>query len=574
VNLRCPHAPPCPGCPRIGEAYADGLADKRASAARELTSYPELAATVLEPPLGASTLEGYRVRAKLVTDNQSRLGLFAAATHDVVDIPRCLVLAPALSEVAEALRRALPLPLALSGVDLRLVDRGVLATLIVERAPDPARLARVVQELRTRAPRLVGVALSERDPDAVQMLGRGPELVWGSGQEPHHLAPEAPWHYAVPGAFTQAHPAQAARLHAHVERALERALGGLRARRVLELYAGSGALALRLAARGAQVTAVERFEPALRLVREAAKAQSLTLELRAEDALRFLQQRTGDPGVDAAIVNPPRRGLEPAVRRGLGALAPRVLVYVSCEPRTLARDLAHLARLGLVATSVLPLDMIPLSDALECCALLVPGAPPAPRVLFEDERAIALEKAPFESVTLDPTGAPSLALRAQRTLGHAQLTALHELEHDVSGVCWFAKEPAAAPELARALASAELRFVALASGVSHKKGRVERRAAGRLRYVRRSVLGGHSLLDVFVAGSERAELRRLLASIGHAVLGDPQHGKSASNRHFEHRHGLDRPFLHLAAVSAEALGAGVIEAPLSADLAPVLVRLE
>ena len=575
MSIRCPHAPPCPGCPLIHQPYATGLADKRARAAELFASYPELAAITLDASLGADPIVDYRVRAKLVSDGRARLGLFAAGTHDVVDIPHCLVLAPELRTAAEQVRRSLPLPLPISGVDLRQVDRGVLLTLISEGEPEPSALEATRTIVRERVPALIGLSVSPRDPEAVQMLGRGPERVWGSDKEPHHLAPDAPWHYAVPGAFTQAHAGQAARLHAHVEAALERELGGLAGRRVLELYAGSGALALRLSARGAVVTAVERYEPALELLAEAARAQSLTLSLAAEDAARFLARHAAQSGFDAVIVNPPRRGLEPAVRRALGALAPKALVYVSCEPRTLTRDLAHLARLGLAARSVLPLDMIPLSDAIECCALLAPSAPPAPRVLFEDEHTLALDKPPFED---SEGGDDSLAARARRGLGYPDLTLLIALERDVSGVCWFAKTRDAAAGLRQEVARAELTFSALVSGICHKKGKVEGRGKAqqsRLRYVRRGVLSGHSRLDVFVDPGSLGELRRLLAAVGHPVLGDERHGKTVTNRYFEYRHGLDRPLLHCARLRlARPEKPLEIEAPLSADLAHVLGRLE
>ncbi|MET0412165.1 MAG: hypothetical protein ABW217_12765, partial [Polyangiaceae bacterium] len=313
----------------------------------------------------------------------------------------------------------------------------------------------------------------------------------------------------------------------------------------------------------------------LELLAEAARAQSLPLSLAAEDAARFLGRHEGRGGFDAVIVNPPRRGLEPAVRRALAGLAAKALIYVSCEPRTLARDLAHLARLGLRAERVLPLDMIPLSDAIECCALLAPAAPPAPRVLFEDELTLALDKAPFEDAC---QGADSLAARARQTLGHPELTPLVALERDVSGVCWFAKTPTAAANLREAVTRAELSFSALVSGISHKKGKIDGRRKAQqtgLRYVRRSVQSGHSLLEVLVDPTSVRELRRLLASIGHPVLGDDRHGKAVTNRYFEHRHGLDRPLLHCARLRLELpRGTLEIEAPLSADLAHVLGRLE
>src|SRR5690606_18549728 len=159
-------------------------------------------------------------------------------------------------------------------------------------------------------------------------------------------------------------------------------LGGLGGSRLLELYAGSGALALRLAARGASLTAVEAFAPAVERLALAAREQGLAVEARAADAEVFLRERAqangapASPAFDAVLVDPPRRGLAPKVRAAVAALAPRRISYVSCEPQTLARDLAHFRLLGYGAESLEAFDMIPWSDAVEVLALLAPMPPP------------------------------------------------------------------------------------------------------------------------------------------------------------------------------------------------------
>ena len=347
--------------------------------------------------------------------------------------------------------------------------------------------------------------------------------------------------------------------------ALAEALGGLAGKRVLELYAGSGALALALAARGAHVHAVERFEPALARLREAASAQGLQIELSAADAAHHLAARRD--ALDAIVVNPPRRGLEPRVRERIAELAPKALAYVSCEPETLARDVAHLTRLGLAAERLLPIDMIPLSEAVECFTLLTPAPPPRLRVVYEDEQTLAVDKPAFESLARGSAALARLA-GAQRP----RLTPLVSPPAWASGVAWLAKGDAPAREL---LATAEVRAVVLAHGITHKKGRIVRpRRAGppaRLRYVRRSVALGHSVLEVLTDASSVGELGRLLASVGHPLLGDWGARSAASSRHFFHRHGLDRPFLHVEAVESTTAR---FAAPLAADLEAVLYSLE
>jgi 23S rRNA (uracil1939-C5)-methyltransferase len=89
---------------------------------------------------------------------------------------------------------------------------------------------------------------------------------------------------------------------------------------------------------------------------------------RAGDVRRFLAGAGEEP--DAVVVNPPRDGLHPDVVSGLVALAPSRIVYVSCNPSTLARDLARFAEGGLRARSVRPVDMFPHTPHVECVTVL------------------------------------------------------------------------------------------------------------------------------------------------------------------------------------------------------------
>jgi 23S rRNA (uracil1939-C5)-methyltransferase len=573
----CPHAPRCPGCPLIGKPYEAGLRIKSAQLTRALGRYSDVGRAEPEPIAGASSIVGYRVRAKLVADAEGRLGLFAAGTHE------CRVLTSELFEAAAALRALLPLEVPVAGVDLRLTDRGVLVCLITDGQPKPEALARTRQRVLGQVPRVVGLALNVRRPGAVQLLGPEQVVLAGAEAEPHHLTSDGPWHYASHGAFTQVHPEQTTRLHERIERAIEVHLGALRDRRVLELYAGSGALGLRLAAKGARVTAVETFEPALRRLGWAARDQSLPVETFAEDAEDFLARK--DPAAsnfDVVLVNPPRRGLSPDVRTALAASSAKLLVYVSCNPETLARDLSHLGLIGWHTTSLAAFDLIPLSDSLETLAILTPDSPPAPRIVFEDAQSIALFKLPFEPTTPQGQSAHSLLARARRTLGLPELTPIHGLDLGTSGVCWFARQPSGVPSLARALARGQKTYLSLARGVLHKKGKISRPLldAGKprqavTRYRRTDIIGGHSLLELQPEHGRKHQLRRHLASLGHPILGDTRYGQPATNRHFEHRHGLDRPFLHCASLRL-MLGSEPIhiEAELPGDLQAVLASLD
>jgi len=576
----CPHAGQCPGCPLIGQPYAQGLQLKAQRLAAALGRHPELRTLEALPVQGADAITDYRVRAKLVVDRAGHLGLFAAGSHEVVDTPGCRILAPALQAAAAALRALLPLEVPLAGVDLRASDAGVLLCLILDGPAAAEALERSAERVWSRVPGLVSLAASVRPPGAVQLLGQGLRVLRGPATARHHLGRAEPWHFASHGAFTQVHPEQTSRLHQRLEAALATRLGSLSGRRVLELYAGSGALGLRLAARGAHVTAVESYAPALAQLSEAARAQALSVETRALTAEAFLAQ-PAPGGFDALIVNPPRRGLSPAVRSAIARLGAGLIAYISCEPETLARDLQHFRQLGWATAQLAPFDLIPLSEALETLVLLEPAGLPAPRVLFEDEHSCALYKPAFEPTTPHGSAAGSLLERARQTLAVPELTPVQSLDFGTSGVCWFARRPDQVTALAGALELGDRRYLALVRGVTRAKGKIDRplREAGQqlaasTRYRRLEVIGGHSLLELRCEPGLEHQARRHLSSIGHPILGDERYGQLSANQHFEHRHGLDRTFLHCVRVRLE-LPSGPCEAQaeLAGDLEAVLASL-
>jgi 23S rRNA (uracil1939-C5)-methyltransferase len=442
---------------------------------------------------------------------------------------------------------------------------------------------------------VASVALSRRRPGSVQLLGVDHELLLG----PAELRAQNPgargYHYAAHGAFRQVH-ADTAR--AIAERVLEQARSQARAARgplrVLELYAGSGALALALAEQGAEVCAVESFEPACVRLGRAAGEQGLPVEVRPGDAAEALRALAAQAArFELVIVNPPRRGLDLDVRRLLARLSPERLIYVSCQPATLARDLAHLARCGLRATALEPFDMMPLTDQVETLASLEPGPVPAPIVVAVEARGsareqnqaqgrlIALNKPPHEPTTPQGEHASSLLTRLQALPGYERAVPLHRLDVGTSGVCLFARAPEQAGALSAALAEAHKSYLALVKGVVHKRGRIERPLVedgrtleARTRYQRLSVVRGHSLVRVEIETGRTHQIRRHFAGIGHPVIGDGRYGDRATLTHFAMRHGLDRPFLHCARIGLSLPhGELVAEVPLAPDLAQVLESL-
>ncbi|WP_169791577.1 pseudouridine synthase [Sandaracinus amylolyticus] len=589
----------CPGCPRIGVVEETQRAEKRAQVEHALQRFAELARVTIDEVPRAEPPLRYRTRAKLMVQGTS-LGLFREGTHDVVDTVDCPVLAPAVHEVAARVRALLDDPPRDAGAVLRASDRGgALAAVDLREVVDAG-----VAGLRGHASVLVTFALdrevSEREARAaadavrngcasvasvaINLRGRGPQvlgaetrLVWGPGELRDRIAPGAPWTLATHGSFVQAHRGVAAAMHDAIVAALEGAP------RVIELFAGSGALALRLASSGARVHAIEAFAPAIENAKRAADAQrigGLSIEIGDATAALVAMAARGERA-DAIVLDPPRRGVPPELRAAIAALAPARVVYVACDPETLARDLAHLARLGLAARRLSPYDLMPQSAHVETIAWLEPSAPPPVRVLHEDERLIVIDKDPHEPTTPHPEHPISALARVRALPGAEHAVPVHRLDAGTSGVCLFARRPEHVEPFARALATGRKRYLALVRGVTHGKGIVRRalREEGRdlpstTRFTRRAIVGGHSLVRAAPDEGRTHQIRRHLASIGHPLLGDARYGHAPSNRHLWERAALDRPFLHCERIEL-ALESGplVLESGLPADLALVLERL-
>jgi 23S rRNA (uracil1939-C5)-methyltransferase len=576
--LDCPKQTRCPGCPLGAEPYEAGLASKGRGLQTALSPYPSLTPELGEPR-AASPTQHYRLRAKLVSRGRS-LGLFERGSHTVIDVTDCRVLSPALTLTSEALRRLLPLPL--HGADLRETSEGVLLSLLTEQPNARHALERAARELVERGEAL-SVAIALRQDGDVRLLAGEPQVVVGAKTARHRLADDEPYAYAAHGGFVQAHAKQASYVQAELARGLRERLGDGARPAVLELFAGNGSLALALSRTGAQVTAVEAYAPAIALAERAALEQGLALRAVAGDATRFMQTSPGQR-FDAVIVNPPRRGLDAELRRAIGRTAPRVLAYVSCNPHTLARDAWHLQRLGLNLVHAEPLDMIPWSDALEALAWFSPQTPPAPRVLHQDDDFLAVEKAPHEAVNSATANTPSLTARVRRLAGCQQARALDAWGEGVSGVCWFAKHAAAAARSRQATCGpgqqrSERTLLVLARGNLRKQGTITRRAgettgAGS-RYKKQGDVGRHALLRVTSTDVAEAGTLRDFASISHPVLGDASLGDRASNQFLEHRHGLDRAFVHCASSSlwVDAKTQLAAHSELAPDLARVLASL-
>ena len=360
----CLHAERCGGCAYQGLGYEDQLRLKRDILAETLRRAGAPFEGRIE--VAPSPEEGWRTRASFHFEEHAatlRLGLYEEGSHTVVDLEHCLQLSPGLNDVARGLKQALDsrrdLWPVLRGLHLAAgTENGCVATLAVRL---PAGEVAQLLSVRAAAPGLTGFAAlaEEGDQPAFVMLHGSPRL--GHRVVDLQLTSHA-------RAFFQANRFQVDGL---VRTVLELLPGEGPS---LDLYAGVGLFALPLVARGQAVRAVESDEPAVDDARENARRLGLTgLRIDRGDVRATLAALPREEG-EQIVLDPPRTGAGKGVVELVAARRPRTIVYVSCDPPTLGRDLAHFARLGYRADALRAFDMFPDTFHLETVVRLVPQA--------------------------------------------------------------------------------------------------------------------------------------------------------------------------------------------------------
>lgn len=368
----CPHRPPCDGCPRFGQA---GLAPAISSRLELLTA----AASSRLLPVRRGEARAYRQRARLAvrgTRGAPKIGLFQAHSHHIVDIPACVIHHPVINETALTVKRALR-------------DTGIAPYNDVQHS-GLVRYLQFVVERATERVQLVVVCNSEspREAEALfdalgQRLGERAHSLWFNGNTARANTILGPtWQrlsgppattetlrgvsvFYPPGAFGQA--------NLHLFDAILERIGAWvpDQRRVVEYHAGVGAIGLSLAERARAIDFVEiapggiaGLELGLAHLEPEIRARASLHAGAAGDYCQLLDR------AEVVIVDPPRKGLGSALIRGLCAMPPERLIYVSCSLDSFERDTRALLDSGRFALSMLePYELFPFTEHVELLAL-------------------------------------------------------------------------------------------------------------------------------------------------------------------------------------------------------------
>jgi 23S rRNA (uracil1939-C5)-methyltransferase len=396
----CRHFPRCGGCQTLDIAYPEQLLRKGEEVRRHFADWPGLPVQAVIP---SPRTRGYRHKVQLPfglerpAPGQRRavaLGCFEAGSHRVVDQAECLVQEPGLSRAAWAVRDwavadAVPIYREESGegwLRYLLLRRGaatgeVILGLVTNGSGGlpSAHLEDLVSRCRRalaagpEGGELVGVVQNANTRRDNVVLGREERVLWGRGHLRERLGP---FLFSVGvSTFFQVNPHQSPRLY---DLAVEALPAGKPA---LDLYCGIGSISLWASRRASEVVGVEENPASVESARAAARENAVAnvsflsgdvsavlADLAGEAPRPGGRRFAGDRRFAGAIVDPPRKGLEPAVRESLARLGLERLVYVSCYPATLARDARALAG-AFRLREIIPVDMFPHTRHVECVAV-------------------------------------------------------------------------------------------------------------------------------------------------------------------------------------------------------------
>ena len=367
----CPDFPECGGCQLLTMAYPAQLAWKERHLAEVLRRIGDIE-PVIDPIIGMDQPWHYRNKMTYPV-NRGKLGLYQRSSHHIVEISDCQVHPPAVGEVLEIIRRHLER--GLSSYD-EIEHRGGLRHVMIRYAfernqmmvvlvtCDKTDLSALLNDL-SQLSAITTIVENKNCTRGNRILGDKNIVHYGAGVIEEDLADDV--FLINPHSFYQVNTIQLKKLYRTVSEMAD--LKGHEL--VYDIYAGLGTIGSYLSRRAGRVVSIEVVPQAIQAGLATAKLnQRHNMEFilgKAEDVMATLNQQGQKP--DLVVVDPPRKGLDNKLIDSLLAVKPDKLIYVSCKPSTLARDLKKLSRIYQVGR-IQPVDLFPHTTHVETVVLM------------------------------------------------------------------------------------------------------------------------------------------------------------------------------------------------------------
>lgn len=381
VDPPCPYVNQCGGCQIQHIDYKAQLNYKRDFVQSAMDRIGKIEADVL-PTLGMDDPFRYRNKGQYPvggTTDQPKIGFFKARTHEVIDVDVCRLQSTSADKAVDIIRQELPKlgwPIYnekthkgfLRHVLIRTAYKtGDMMVVFVVKGNKLRGAQPLIDRLLNEVPEIKSIILNENKSKGNRVLGFTNKTIWGDNKITDYI--EDLSFEISPLSFFQVNPVQTEKLY---RTALDYAeLTGEET--VFDIYCGIGSISLFLAQKAKQVVGVEIVEDAIKDAQANAKRNGLdNTEFHTGAAEKVIPElyKKGYKA-DVVVVDPPRKGCDEIVLKTIADMAPKRVVYVSCKPSTLARDLRILEDLGYKTVKVQPVDMFPHTGHVETCVQLI-----------------------------------------------------------------------------------------------------------------------------------------------------------------------------------------------------------
>ncbi len=378
VEPSCPVFGKCGGCSLLNCNYGFQLELKRKSVSDAIRRIGGFYETVVRPCIGSEPNQGYRNKAQYpVADTEMRLGFgfYAPHSHRVVPFEECCLQNPLLNEIAAQIgnwanEAGITAYNEESGkgclrhIYVRSGKTEVMAILVA--AFRPKEISALADKLREKFPNLVGLVLNINSKKTNTILGEKQDIIWGRDyifDTIGHIRYKINYK-----SFYQVNPYTTEKLYACTKELC--ALTG--SETVFDLYCGAGSIGLYLADKAKKVIGIEIIPEAVENAKENARINGIeNAEFYCGKAEELCpKMAAGSARADVVVLDPPRKGCDHKLLEAAAKLDPERIVYVSCNPSTMARDCALLRELGYEMRDITPFDQFPHTAHVECVVLM------------------------------------------------------------------------------------------------------------------------------------------------------------------------------------------------------------
>ncbi len=382
VTAPCGVARQCGGCQLQAMNYAEQLNFKQNKVANNLQRIGKVTDYVMEPIIGMDEPFRYRNKAQFPVGRNKNgkliAGFYAGHTHAIIENEDCLLGVPENKDILDIVLKYMEEchvepydEVNHNGVVRHIFIRkgfftGEIMVCLVCNAKKLPHTDKLIEGL-CKIPGMTGIFVNVNKEKTNAILGSELIKLWGQDYITDTIGDIA---YRIsPMAFYQVNPIQTAKLYG---KALE--FAGLTGEEtVWDIYCGIGTISLFLAKKAKKVYGIEIIPEAIENAKENAKLNNITntefFVGKAEEVLpQWYAHNKGK--ADVVVVDPPRKGCDEIVLETMAEMEPKRIVYVSCDPATLARDVARLAKLGYKCERVCVTDMFPNSVHCETVVLL------------------------------------------------------------------------------------------------------------------------------------------------------------------------------------------------------------